>query len=260
MELLVVIAIISMLMAILIPATGKSREAARRAVCMSNIRSIGQALHTYANSNEGLLVPGDGIFSWEVWAKNHKVNLGHLMSKELDVPASDDHVFFCPSMRTPEGGRGYKQFAAWWNTNNYAPITYMYNNALDGFPVSVEDANNCNLAHRDRANFLLGDGSVNFINLRPMVFDTAFGLESIPEVCTRYNVSFPTIMLFNWFQRGQAELSQARDFLNCPQTWAQNNATVNDSNNAKPVLISSVAGKALVADIVGGWGFTNKPG
>jgi prepilin-type N-terminal cleavage/methylation domain-containing protein len=52
-ELLVVIAIITLLIAILLPALSKAREQANRVSCMSNLRSIGQAMYQYANENKG---------------------------------------------------------------------------------------------------------------------------------------------------------------------------------------------------------------
>ncbi len=46
-ELLVVCGIIALLAAILLPALGRAREVAKSVACMSNLHSIGLALHTY---------------------------------------------------------------------------------------------------------------------------------------------------------------------------------------------------------------------
>jgi prepilin-type N-terminal cleavage/methylation domain-containing protein/prepilin-type processing-associated H-X9-DG protein len=50
-ELLVVIAVIGVLLALLLPALGMAREAARRSNCGSNLRQLGVGLHTYLTSN-----------------------------------------------------------------------------------------------------------------------------------------------------------------------------------------------------------------
>ena len=51
-ELLVVIAIIAILIALLIPALSGVREQANRIKCMTNLRSIGQAMRLYAHDNK----------------------------------------------------------------------------------------------------------------------------------------------------------------------------------------------------------------
>src|SRR5258706_6767840 len=50
-ELLVVIGIIALLIAILLPVMNRSREAARRVACLSNLRQVHAAFHFYAMAN-----------------------------------------------------------------------------------------------------------------------------------------------------------------------------------------------------------------
>lgn len=61
-ELLVVISIISLLMAILLPALGKAREAARKLRCLSNVRQINVGTFAYLADNN------------EVWMRGQNYN------------------------------------------------------------------------------------------------------------------------------------------------------------------------------------------
>lgn len=57
-ELLVVIAIIGVLIALLLPAQGAARDAAKQSACLSNLHQQGIALYAY-HSDHGLLPPFD---------------------------------------------------------------------------------------------------------------------------------------------------------------------------------------------------------
>lgn len=71
-ELLVVISIVALLLAIMLPAVGRARESARRAICLGNQRQYGISLYVYTNDGNGYFpgiirygsnVNGDGGYS-----------------------------------------------------------------------------------------------------------------------------------------------------------------------------------------------------
>ena len=57
MEILTVIAIMVILAGLLMPALRSARREARRAQCISNLKQIGIAIHSYALDNNGVVAP-----------------------------------------------------------------------------------------------------------------------------------------------------------------------------------------------------------
>ncbi len=109
-ELLVVVAIIGLLLSLLLPSLGKSRELAKRAVCLSNNKQIGLALYSYGKKNDSKLPPGNGtigrghgIDSTFSLSNNKPYGLAYLMVQEYFSRAE---VFYCPSWTHPDKNYG----------------------------------------------------------------------------------------------------------------------------------------------------------
>lgn len=103
-ELLVVIGIIAILLALLLPALAKSREGARRAACLSNLRQVHLSFYLYAGNYKDQVPLGyrggfkqfnSMIFSWTT---QKIVLFGWLYNDKL-MP--NPNVFFCPSENDP---------------------------------------------------------------------------------------------------------------------------------------------------------------
>ena len=117
-ELLVVIAIIALLLAILLPSLRMVKEQARRMICATHLKSIGNGIVLYSEANDNKAIPNYDIrydsetygfdSSWNPWNSYivgededpaspdppKPVQLGKLYSEQIiDVP----DVYYCPT-------------------------------------------------------------------------------------------------------------------------------------------------------------------
>ncbi|MBI1178499.1 DUF1559 domain-containing protein [bacterium] len=119
-ELLVVIAIIAVLVGLLLPALGRSREQGRSIQCLNNARQLGLAWVMYADDHAGLLVPNcDGVKSgadafspswaggWlDFSASADNVDINYLIDSNyrnggrLGAYLKNPNVFRCPGDRS----------------------------------------------------------------------------------------------------------------------------------------------------------------
>ncbi|MHC4562169.1 MAG: type II secretion system protein [Planctomycetota bacterium] len=145
-ELMVVIGIISLLMTLLTPAIQYAQRLARRAACVANLRSIGQATAIYAQMSSGQMPRIDRDYtdpeepitaacptnqdldsedgSWESLGENAMQNVWLMVADDLIMPES----FRCPgdrnyeSLRSSAGAAGDdvpKRFG-WYSADNFS--------------------------------------------------------------------------------------------------------------------------------------------
>ena len=115
-ELLVVIGIIATLIAILLPALNKARDAAKTVVCLSNLRQIGIGITLYASQNNNYIVPagyvavqsalpgapaaGSMLENWATLLTNAKVipDSGvRIPNPLIQPPVQTNGILFCPA-------------------------------------------------------------------------------------------------------------------------------------------------------------------
>ncbi len=109
LELVIVVAIIAILLSLLIPSLGKSREKAKRAICLSNQRQMHSAVSIYAINNSNKLP------SSEPDAPGYRY-LGQPGSVAYNAIVSNagKNVFKCPSWLNPREPLYYTAGFRWY--------------------------------------------------------------------------------------------------------------------------------------------------
>jgi prepilin-type processing-associated H-X9-DG protein len=90
-EMLIVIGILIVLLALLVPAMNRAREASRRAACASNLRQIGAAMMKYATENNGKLPQHAGASPFWLF------DIPKPTRDALLKMGAERGVFYCPS-------------------------------------------------------------------------------------------------------------------------------------------------------------------
>ena len=161
-ELLAVLAACALLMAVVWPALANPRERSNRVQCLSNLRSIGQALQQWGVEHEGrlpwrtpwceggtMLGPGDCIGTQPVWAVGGVYNNCWFqwlwISNELRTPK----ILSCPS-------DSQKRTSSAWGAEPDGFLSASMRNAAVSYFVGLDVFAN------DRAGLVTGDRNVRF--------------------------------------------------------------------------------------------------
>lgn len=124
-ELLVVVGIIAILVALLLPALGRARENARRAVCASNLRQLSMAFGMYWAENRqrypawAWVIPDPG--DWIYWHSDRELSESAI-AKYLNHPGPQ--AFRCPS-------DDVESHRAWWSGPGRSAEPYRYSYVMN---------------------------------------------------------------------------------------------------------------------------------
>jgi len=146
---LVLIFIISMLLAILMPALGNTKQLAQKMICATNLSGLGKAMTVYVDDHNGIYPPA------ESWCA--------ALIKECDV---DPKQFLCPVSDAKEGLSCYALNinVAGKNASQVSPDTVLLFEAVPSInPAGGPELLNADNHQGDGCNILFVDGHVKFV-------------------------------------------------------------------------------------------------
>ncbi|MEX2212927.1 MAG: prepilin-type N-terminal cleavage/methylation domain-containing protein [Phycisphaeraceae bacterium] len=114
-EMLVVVTIITILLALLLPGLGRSRDVARNSVCMNNLHQLGEAIVVYASANRQYVphhTDPNGPWLWDM-SKTSTFMLAAAADNKYDL-------FYCPT--NPEQSAQ----VLWQWSGNYRVTGYFF--------------------------------------------------------------------------------------------------------------------------------------
>lgn len=114
-ELLVVIAIIAILAAILFPVFAQAKEAAKKTVCISNLKQITTSTIMYVTDNDG-----GYPFGVSLERPSMKLRFAHDLTQ---IYRKNDGILGCPS---DPGGKNGSDITGDWQTGNYGDSLFTY--------------------------------------------------------------------------------------------------------------------------------------
>ncbi len=189
-ELLVVIGIISVLIAMLLPALNKAREAAKTVQCASNLRQIGMGVHMYANENRNYLVPGRvnmADFRYYSW----QYQLGRLGGG--GDTGWQSRAYLCPSTPDPQEWDASSQsgFLVKWQGYAFNDMVLMYASTTH----MTVNFHKLNEAKQPSSLILFLDGTS--YDVQPAVADFWWGVLPLTQqrIAARHNHGTNLLML-----------------------------------------------------------------
>jgi prepilin-type N-terminal cleavage/methylation domain-containing protein/prepilin-type processing-associated H-X9-DG protein len=153
-ELLVVIAIIAILAAMLLPVLSRSKLAAQRAQCVSNLKQIDLAATIYRNDNKGLMVPYAAI----TWVES----LSSTYSQATNVMVCPVAPYMTAAQVAQYGSQNGNGAAdrSWYKTSivsaSYTMNAWFY--TADGTTPTANDFANESSVLRPSNTFMFADG------------------------------------------------------------------------------------------------------